>query len=165
VAARGGSIASHTPKLWLIGCVVIFAIGGLANVVATRILARILATNAGADGNTYFVVGHLHYGFSLAAVFVFFAAWYHLFPRLIGYAYSELLGRIHFWLLCTGVIITLIPLNLLVAPVVQQQPTDVADQLRDWALMARIGSYISVASTLVFIANMVLSFLRRRPAD
>jgi cytochrome c oxidase subunit 1 len=155
--------ASHLPMLWAIGGAVALAIGGLANTVVTRSLARILATNARMDGNSYFVVGHLHYALSLAMVFVFFAAWYYLFPKLTGYAYSGLLGKIHFWLLSIGVIVTLVPLNLLVASAVQQ-PTDVAEQFRYWALMARIGSYISAASTLVFIANMVLSLLRRRPA-
>ncbi len=158
--------ASHTPMLWVVGGAVTFAIGGLANAVATRSLARILATNTGADGtlhDTYYVVGHLHYALSLAVVFVFFAAWYYLFPKLTGYAYSELLGRIHFWLSFIGVIITLVPPSLLVAPTLQR-PTDVADLLRDWNLVVRIGSYIAATGILVFISNMVLSFLRRRPA-
>src|SRR4051794_36852737 len=109
--------------------------------------------------DTYFVVAHLHYVLSLAMVFGFFAAWYYLFPKLTGYAYSDLLGGIHFWSLSIGVIIILAPQILLFASTVAQ-PADVAGQLRYWNVMSRIGSYISAASTLVFFANMVLSFLR-----
>lgn len=158
MAVWGGWIASHTPMLWMIGGVVTLAMGGLT---------RILVTNAGthrALHETYFVVEHLHYILSLAMVFGFFAAWYYLFPKLTGYAYSDLLGRIHFWLLSIGVIITLVPQILLFAPTVEQL-ADVADLIRYWNLVSRIGSYISAASTLVFFfANMLLSFLRRRPA-
>ena len=42
---------------------------------------------------------------------------------------------------------------------------DAPDAYRHWNLVSWIGSYISAASFLVFIPNMVLSFLRRRPAD
>jgi cytochrome c oxidase subunit I len=146
------------PILWVIGCVVTLAIAGLAHILATNIRTD------HALHDTYFVVEHSHYVLSLAMVFGFFAAWYYLFPKLTGYAYSYLLGRIHFWLLSIGVIITLAPQILLLARTVEQL-ADIADLLRYWNLMSRIGSYISTASTLVFFANMLLSFLRRRPAN
>lgn len=158
MAARGGWIASRTPMLWVIGCVVTLAMAGLTRILVTNIRTdRVLH-------DTYFVVAHLHYVFSLAVVFGFFAACYYLFPKLTGYAYSDLLGRIHFWLLSIGVIIMLAPQILLLARALEQ-PADVADLLRYLNLMSRIGSYICAVSTLVFFANMVLSSLRRRPAD
>jgi cytochrome c oxidase subunit 1 len=157
VTVRGGWIVSRTPLLWVIGCVVTLVLGGLN---------RVLVTNVRTDRalhDTYFVVDHLHYVLSLAMVFGFFAAWYYLFPKLTGYLYSDLLARIHFSLLSIGVIIILAPQILLLARTVERL-ADVADLLSYWNLMSRIGSYISAASTLVFFANMVLSFLRRRPA-
>jgi cytochrome c oxidase subunit 1 len=144
--------------LWVIGCVVALAMGALT---------RALATNARTDGalhDTYFVVDHSQYMLRLAMVFGFFAACYYLFPKLTGYAYSDLLGKIHFWLLAIGLIVILVPLQILLAARTVEQLPNVTDLLRYWILMSRIGSYVSAASTLVFVANMVLSFLRKRPA-
>jgi cytochrome c oxidase subunit 1 len=140
--------------LWVIGCVVTLAMGGLT---------RILVTNVRLDRHlhdTYFVVVHLRYMFALPILFGFFAACYYWFPKLTGYAYSDLLGRIHFWWLSIGVIITGVPQILLLT-----RMADVADLLRYGNQASRIGSYISAASSLVFLANMVLSLLRRRPAS
>jgi cytochrome c oxidase subunit 1 len=140
MAVRGGWIASHTSMLWVIGCVVTFAMGAVNH---------ILVTNARTDRalhDTYFVVEHSQYMLSLAMVFAFFAAWYYLFPKLTGYASSDLLGRIHFWLLSICLINILVPQVLLVARTVEQL-ADVADLLRYWNLVSRIGGYISAAST------------------
>ena len=159
-------IAAHTPMLWLIGGVVAVAMGCLTHILAIGHLTRILTTSAPAGGalhDTYYVVDHLHYTLSLAVVFAFFAACYYLFPKLTGYAYSDLLGRMHFGLLSVGVILMLVP-QIFLLPLMVRQPPDVVDLARHWNLMARVGSYISAASTVVFFANMVLSFLRRRPA-
>jgi cytochrome c oxidase subunit 1 len=140
--------------LWVIGCVVTLATGGLI---------RILATNVRPDcylHDTYFVVLHSQSMLALPILFGFFAACYHWFPKLTGYAYSDLLGRTHFWLLVVGVTIMVVPQILLLACM-----ADVADLLGYGNRAARIGSYIAAASTLVFLANLVLSLLRRRPAD
>lgn len=168
MTVRGGWIASHTPMLWVIGGGVIVALGGLGRLLATGFLTRILMTHAPTDG-TYYVVDHLHYTLGLAMAFGFFAAWYYLFPKLTGYAYSDLLGRIHFGMLCIGVVIvlvsiTLVPQIFLLASTTQHV-ADVAEALRYSNLLARVGSYIAAASTLVFLANMVLAFVRRRSAD
>jgi cytochrome c oxidase subunit I len=139
--------------LWVIGCVVALATGGLT---------RILAINLRPDRqlqDTYFVVVHAQYILDVSILFAFFAAWYYWLPKLTGYAYSERLGRIHFWLAAIGVIIAIGPQILLLARI-----ADSADLLR-YGQAARIGSYIAGASTLVFLANMVLSFFRRRPAE
>jgi cytochrome c oxidase subunit 1 len=144
--------------LWVIGCVVTLVMGAST---------RALMTNARTDGaphDAYFVVDHSRYMFSVAMVFGFFAACYYLFPKLTGYAYSDLLGRIHFWLLAIGLIVILAPPQILLVVRTVEQLPNVADLLRYWILMSRIGSYLSAASTLVFVVNMVLSFLRKRPA-
>ena len=154
MAARNGRIASRTSMLWVIGCVATLATAGLI---------RILATNLRPDRqlhDTYFVVVHSQAMLGWPILFGFFAAWYYWFPKLTGYAYSDLLGRTHFWLLAIGVTIMVVPQIFLFA-----RMADAADVLRygNWA--AQIGSYISAASILVFFVNVVLSLVRRRPAD
>jgi cytochrome c oxidase subunit 1 len=158
MAARRAWIASHTPMLWVIGGVVTLAMGASTRTLVTNALTH------SALHDTYFVVDHSKYVIRLAMVFVFFAAWYYLFPKLTGYAYSDLLSRIHFWLFAIGLIVILVPPQILLAVRTVEQLPDVADLLRDWILISRIGSYLCAAGTLVFVANMVLSFLRKRPA-
>jgi cytochrome c oxidase subunit I len=147
----------RTPMLWAIGCIVVLAIGGLTGIVIG---------NAGTDRvlhDTYFVAPHLHYVLSLAAVFGFFAGWYYLFPKVTGYAYSDLLGMIHFWSYFIGVNTMLVP-HVLVVVVLAGRVGDAPDAFRHWNLVSSIGAYVCAAGSLVFIGNMVLSLLRRRPA-
>jgi cytochrome c oxidase subunit I len=145
--------------LWIIGCVVTLTMAGLTGVLTANPLPANRTLH-----DTYFVVSHLHYLLSVAVMFGFFAAWYYLFPKFTGYAYSNLLGRIHFGLLFIGVNIVLVPQIFLFARMVERL-ADAPGALRYWNLVSRIGNYIAAASTLVFILNMVLSLLRRRPAN
>jgi cytochrome c oxidase subunit I len=80
-------------------------------------------------------------------LFGFFAAWYYLFPKITSYAYSNLLGRIHFWLLFIGVNIVFVPQIFLFARMVERLP-DAPDGFRYWNQVSWIGSSISAASTL-----------------
>jgi cytochrome c oxidase subunit 1 len=114
--------------------------------------------------DTYFVVAHFHYVLHLPVVFGFFAGWYYLFPRMTTYAYSDTLGRVHFWLLFIGVNTALVP-QILLASSLAGRVVNAADGFGHANLVSLIGSYISAASSLVFLVNMALSFLRRRPAD
>jgi cytochrome c oxidase subunit 1 len=158
MAVRRAWIASHTPMRWIVGGVVTLAMGALTRTLVTNALTH------SALHDTYFVVDHSKYMISLAMLFIFFAAWYYLFPKLTGYAYSDLLSQIHFWFFALGLIVILVPPQILLVARTAQQLPDVADLLRYWILISRIGSYVCGASTLVFAANMVLSFLRKRPA-
>jgi cytochrome c oxidase subunit 1 len=114
--------------------------------------------------DTYFVVAHFHYVLLPPVVFAFFAGWYYLFPRITRYAYSDILGRIHFWLLFIGVNSALAPGFLLAFGLIGRVVNAPAG-FRHLNLVSWIGSYISAAGMLVFFVNMALSFLRRRPAD
>jgi cytochrome c oxidase subunit I len=158
VTKTRGSTTSHTPRLWTIGCVVVLAIGGVAGIV--------IATASGdrAVHDTYFVVSPVHYALPFAAVFGVFAGWYYLFPKITGYAYSDRLGQIHFWLSFMGVVTMLLPQLLILGGMIDRVG-DPTDALRYLNLVSSIGAYLFAASILVFIANMVLSFVRRRPTD
>jgi len=158
MSMRRGSFAFSTPMLWAIGGIVVAGIAGL-NVI--------VVVNAGTNRvfhDTYFVVAHMDYLLSQAAVFGVFAGWYYLFPKVTGYAYSDVLGKTHFWLSFIGVNTMYVPSVLILWDMGSRIGDAPDDTLRRWNLVASIGSYIFAAGFVVFLANMALSFWRRRPA-
>jgi cytochrome c oxidase subunit 1 len=144
----------HTPVLWANGCIALIAIGALAN------SALIDTGGDRALHDTYVVVSHFYYVYSLALVFGFFAVWYFLFPRVAGNGYSHLLGNVHFWLSVASVGALLTP-HALIAATLGESAVDARDVVRLGSLVALVGSFLSAAGFLVFLANMVLSVLRR----
>lgn len=62
---------------------------------------------------TYYVVAHFHYVLSMGVVFGLFAAFYYWLDFFLGLKYSDILGRLHFWLTFVGVNITFFPMHFL----------------------------------------------------
>src|SRR5215467_5812997 len=106
MVAMNGSVRFRTPRLWAIGCVLM--LGLTAGVVIADARPDLVFHDLVLH-DTYFVVAHFHYVLLLPVVFGFFAGWYYLFPRITSYAYSDTLGRIHFWLLFIGANTALAP--------------------------------------------------------
>jgi cytochrome c oxidase subunit I len=154
----GGSVEFRTPILWAIGFVFMFTIGGLTGIVVA---------NPGADRmlqDTYYIVAHFHYVLSLAAVFGIFAGWYYWFPKMTGYTYSDVLGKVHFWLSFIGANTIFFPQHFLGLAGMPRRVADYPDAFSDWNYISSVGAYIFAAGMLLFFANMIFAFVRKEPA-
>ncbi|HMM13267.1 MAG TPA: cytochrome c oxidase subunit I [Parvibaculum sp.] len=154
----GGSLEFKTPMLWAIGFIFLFTIGGVTGVVLA---------NAGIDRvlqDTYYVVAHFHYVLSLGAVFAIFAGWYYWFPKITGYMYSELIGKLHFWVMFIGVNIVFFPQHFLGLAGMPRRYADYPDVYTFWNHISSIGSYISAFGVLIFLVGVVHAFAKKQKA-
>ncbi|HSR55284.1 MAG TPA: cbb3-type cytochrome c oxidase subunit I, partial [Alphaproteobacteria bacterium] len=150
-------IQFRTPMLWAVGFIFLFTIGGVTGVVLA---------NAGADislHDTYYVVGHFHYTMSMGALFAMFTGFYYWAPKMTGRMYDETLAKIHFWLLFVGVNVTFFPMHFMGLAGMPRRIPDYPDAYAGWNMVASIGSYIGLLSTLVFLVLLYKMF--KAPKD
>jgi len=154
----GGSVKFSTPMLWAVGFIFVFTIGGVTGVVLA---------NPGIDRSaqdTYYVVAHFHYVLSLGAVFAIFAGWYYWFPKITGYMYSELMGKLHFWITFIGVNLAFFPQHFLGLAGMPRRIADYPEAFSGWNHISSVGAYISAVGLLTFLAGMVYAFVRKTQA-
>ena len=98
-----GNLQLHTPMLFAIGFVAMFAIGGLSGIFMASTPVDIYIHD------TYFIVAHIHYVLFGGSLFALFGAIYYWYPKMFGRMMNETLGKVHFWL-------TLVFFNLVFFP-------------------------------------------------
>src|SRR5213594_3312254 len=157
---HGGDIQFRVPMLFSIGTVTMFVIGGLSGVTHAVVPADYQQTD------TYYIVAHFHYVLFGGAVFGLFGAMYYWFPKVFARQLNELWGKVQFWILLVGFNLTFGPMHILgLEGMPRRIYTYPSGKGWDfWNGVSTIGAFLIAASILVFIANVVVTRLRGRPA-
>lgn len=116
--------------------------------------------------NSYVVVGHFHYTLFAGSLFGAFAAIFYWFPKWTGTLLREGLGKVQLAIMVIGTNMTFAPMFALGQEGMTRRIADYP-AARGWGtlnLVATIGSYLIAVGILVFLLNVAVSLLRRRPA-
>lgn len=94
----------------------------------------------------------------MGAVFAIFAGFYYWVEKMVGIAYNELLGKIHFWTFFVGVNLTFFPMHFLGLAGMPRRISDYPDAYAGWNYIASIGSMISVVAAIFFFYIVLSMF-------
>lgn len=155
----GGRIIFDTPMLFAIGFLFLFTLGGLTGIVLANAGVNI------AMHDTYYVVGHFHYVLSMGAVFGIFGGFYYWFPKITGFSYTEILGKIHFWTTFIGVNLTFFPMHFLGLAGMPRRISDYPDSFAPWNAIASYGSLLTGLSTVLFFYIVYLGLISGKKAS
>ncbi len=152
----GGKIQFKTPMLFCIGFLFQFLIAGLTG---------IMLASSPFDwqlSGSYFVVAHFHYVIVGGILFALFGAFYYWYPKITGRMLNEGLGKLHFWLFLIGFHLTF---DLMHIPGLLGMPRRIYtyEPGRGWEtlnLLVTIGAFVQGIATLVFVANLVISYFK-----
>src|SRR5260370_432161 len=152
----GGRIIFKTPMLFCIGFLFNFLIAGL-----TGIMLGSAAFNWQLTGS-YFVVAHFHYTLSGSFLFGIFAAFYYWYPKIIGRMLSERLCKLHFCLFFIGVHLCFDLMHIpgllgMARRIYTYEPGPGWDTLN---LLVSVGAFIQGIATLIFVANLIISYFK-----
>src|SRR6267154_1235576 len=98
--------------------------------------------------------------FKTPILFCLFGAFYYWFPKITGRLLNETLGKLHFWLFAIGFHLTFDSMHI---PGLLGMPRRIYTYepgrgWEIWNLIETIGVFVQGIATLIFVANLVLSY-------
>jgi cytochrome c oxidase subunit I len=148
-----GTIEFKTPLLFCAGFIALFLIGGISGVFLAVFPVDWQLNE------TYFVVAHIHFVLMGGAVFTVFAAIYYWFPKITGRMLSEGLGKLSFYLMFVGFLVTFLIQHAIGLDGMPRRVYEYPDvgNLALYNLISTIGSFILAAGVIVTIVNAMRS--------
>ncbi len=157
----GGRIRFSTPMLWAIGGIALFFSAGAGGVVNSAMPLDFVTHDS------YWVVGHFHLFVMGTILFGSVGYLYYMFPYVTGRMYNERMGNIHFVLSFVGTVMVFFTQHVLGLFGMPRRVYDYPP-IPEWIAMnqiASVGAMIIGVSMVIFLANMLHSTARGRPAD
>ncbi|MFQ5380129.1 MAG: cbb3-type cytochrome c oxidase subunit I [Dehalococcoidia bacterium] len=154
-----GRLWLTTPMLFGLAVIFNFALGGITGIFLADVPTDLHLHD------TYFVVAHFHYTIVGGEIFALFGAIYYYFPKMTGHTYNEILGKIHFWWMFIAFNFVFFTMHF---PGIQGMNRRIADYPQAYEtinLTISIAAFVLGASFLVFIGNMVYSWIWGAKAD
>ncbi len=154
-----GKLRFTTPMLFALGFISLFLIGGITGIFLASIPVDLHVHD------TYFVVAHLHFVLFGGSVSAVYAALYYWFPKITGRMYDEKLGVTHFWLNFLGTNLSYLPLFVAGLLGMPRRVADYAPEFAPYNQLATIGAFLLGISTLPFLYNAVISWIKGPKAE
>ncbi|USZ68664.1 cytochrome c oxidase subunit I [Halorussus salilacus] len=148
-----GRLRLTAPMLFSIGFVQNFIIGGVTGVFLASVPVDLVLHD------TYYVVGHFHFVVMGAIAVAGFAGIYYWFPLYTGRMYQQTLAKIHFWTTMVGSNMTFFAMLFLGYGGMPRRYATYLPQFADWHMVATVGAFIMGFGQLVFVWNIVTSWL------
>jgi cytochrome c oxidase subunit 1 len=149
-----GRLWLTTPMLFALGFLFNFVIGGVTGIFLADVATDIQLQD------TYFVVAHFHYTIMGGEIFALLGAIYYWFPKITGRMYNETLGKVQFWWILLGFNLTFVPMFWAGMEGMNRRAFDYPVGLDDVNLIASAASFFLSASFLLFVGNLVVSWVR-----
>ena len=156
-----GSINLNTPMLFALGFISMFTIGGITGIMHAQ------AASDAQQQDTYFIVAHLHYVLFGGSIFALMAGIYYWFPKFTGRMFNEKIGKIGFWLTFIGFNMAFFPMHFTGLDGMPRRVYTYADGMGwdMWSGVSTVGAFILALSVLVFIHNVVTSWIKGERAE
>jgi cytochrome c oxidase subunit I len=148
-----GTIEFKVPMLYCLGFIALFLIGGISGIFLAMFPVDWQLNE------TYFVVAHIHFVLVGGAVMPIFAAIYYWFPKMTGKMLGEGLGKLSFWLMFWGILITFLIQHV---SGLEGMPRRVYEypntgHLALYNQISTVGAFILAAGVAVTILNVLRS--------
>ncbi|MFI5009880.1 MAG: cbb3-type cytochrome c oxidase subunit I, partial [Solirubrobacterales bacterium] len=148
-----GTIEFKTPLLFCAGFISLFIIGGISGV-----FLAIFPVDWQLN-ESYYVVAHIHFVLMGGAVFTIFAAISYWFPKITGRMLSEGLGKLSFWLMFVGFLVTFLIQHVIGLDGMPRRvyEYDNVGNLALYNAISTVGSFILAVGVLFTVINVARS--------
>src|SRR4051812_2735727 len=155
-----GRIRLSVPLMFAMGFVFVFVTGGLTGVEIASIPFDLQAHDS------YFIVAHFHYTLLGGVVLPFLAGIYYWYPKMTGRMLDDRVGVLSFALIFVGINVTFFPMHLAGLAGMPRRVYTYPAGLGwgEYQAVATAGSVVLAGGMLLYLANLLVSLWRGRPA-